>query len=1438
VEHVRSYYRRDDLSGALALGQLESLALPFDHHTLAFTPGLVAAVYGTRVDDSSFAINGGYVHSEGEPSWWSPAGRVFYSPGAGDTVADELSHARKHFFLTHRYRDPFHTNAVSTERFSSYDEHDLLLIETHDVLGNLTRATGNYRTLLPQAVTDMNGNRSAAAFDALGLVVGTAVMGKSTESLGDSFAGFEPDLVEAMVLDHLQDPFTNPHDLLRKATSRLVYDAHAYYRTRNATAPQPVVLYSLVRETHDSELPSPQLTAIQHAFHYSDGFGRAIQTKIQAESGAVPTRDATGRIILDADHLPVMSTSPALHRWVGTGWTVFDNKAQPVRQYEPFFSDTQHFESDVRIGVSPVVLYDPLARPLATLHPDHSWEKVLSTPWRRESWDVNDTLLLDPSMDPDVAAWFQRLPAADYLPTWHAQRIGGALGVEEKEAAEKAAVHAATPTIAHLDSRGRVCVTVAKNRYLENDAPVDEDLVTRVDLDIDGNELAVVDAAARVVARYDYDVAATRIHESSMDAGERWLLNDATGNALYAWDSRNHQLRNIYDALRRRIESRLTDGMNPESVVLRTVYGENQPNAESQNLRGKVFQSFDQAGLVTSERYDFKGNLLTTRRQFVGNYKTTVDWLASPALEAEVFTTTSTYDAINRVRTVTTPDSSVFTPSFNEANLLERIDIKVRGAAVASPFVTNIDRDAKGHRSKIEYANGTRTEYSYDRKTFLLRRLHTIRTADNAPLQDFNYTYDPAGNITHIRDDSQQTIYYNNQAALPESDYTYDAIYRLIASEGREHIGQAGQPQTSWNDEFRIGLPHPGDGTAMRRYSEAYELDAAGNLVRVRHQANGGNWTRAYHYNEPSLIDAASMGNRLSSTQVGANLPEAYTYDAHGNVSSMPHLTLMQWDFADRLQATARQVVNAGSPETTYYVYDSSGARVRKVTERQNGTRKSERLSIGSFERYSDYDATGAQATLSRESLQVMDDHQRVAIIETRVTGNDGSPPQLTRYQLANHQGSVALELDSAAAIISYEEYYAYGSTSYQARGLPGAAAKRYRYAGMERDEESGFAHHGARYYAPWLARWTSADPIGIDGGLNLYEYASDRPTALVDPEGTQPKRQLWLAEWGKFKITPAATRTGRGISKPQRAALRGLNDAFGPGPRNQKMHWGHPANQTHGTTPAGQRPPLKPQLAGENMSQGATVDKATKARAKQQGQFTRDAKGVDRTAPKGKKYNGSGPPDDPFVKEMADYEKSIAKRKPPKTTPRADPPPSRAPVHEQLELPLEKPAVPAPKPAAPEPKPTGSRSGLGGKIVGYAGAAGLVGDALVQLHEGHPGEAAKNVGIAGGVGFVVSKVPALAPLAIMAGTISAYDDDVKEHANSAGSWVEDHTGSRTLGAVSASVEATGESVFQGTFGTVGRGIGQGAAVLYIRATSDDYTIIPWKTQIWSDIFD
>ena len=305
-----------------------------------------------------------------------------------------------------------------------------------------------------------------------------------------------------------------------------------------------------------------------------------------------------------------------------------------------------------------------------------------------------------------------------------------------------------------------------------------------------------------------------------------------------------------------------------------------------------------------------------------------------------------------------------------------------------------------------------------------------------------------------------------------------------------------------------MNLLHPQDGQAMRAYTEHYDYDAVGNILGIIHAAPGGTWTRTYAYQEPSLIESGKVSNRLSSTTVGETI-EAYAHDAHGNIIKMPHLPLMQWDYLDRLQATSRQVVSSGTPETTYYVYDAAGQRVRKVTESSataGGTpsRTKERLYVGGFETYREYGAGGA-VTLERESLHVMDDEQRVALVETRTAGSGGSPPPLIRFQLGNHLGSASLELDGVGGIISYEEYTTYGSTSYQAvRTQTDVPAKRYRYTGRERDEETGFAYHGARYYAPWIAVWVSCDPS--QNPFESYQYVRAMPTRLVDLNGAEPE--------------------------------------------------------------------------------------------------------------------------------------------------------------------------------------------------------------------------------------------------------------------------------------------------------------------------------------------
>lgn len=1182
IEHLRTLYRPDDFGESqndplalLPLGTIEPQSLPGETYKLVFTPGLLAQVYqrsrnGQPPENLLLNPNailpvdiaagkntdrGGYVDLDSDGHWWIPTGRVFHSPNIGDTAVQERSYARQHFILPLRSRDPFgQTSTVAN------DAYDLLMTEAIDALGNQVTAANDYRVLQPTLMTDPNRNRTQIAFDALGMVVGTAVMGKSTEDLGDSLAGFEEDLSDDQVSDfyNAADPHLPAQNLLKDATTRIIYDLHRFHHSQQANLNDPERWQApfatiLSRETHDSELPAGQTTKIQISFSYSDGFGREIQKKLQAEPGPVPKRDAEGKIIVGQDGQPEMTENGVNPRWVGSGWTVFNNKGKPVRQFEPFFTDHHTFEFNVRIGVSPILFYDPAERVVATLHPNHTWEKLIFDPWRQESWDVSDTVLVtDPSNDNDVGEFFFRLPDADYLPTWYAQRQGGMLGPQEQTAARKAAIHADTPIVVHFDSLGRTFLTLAHNRFKHSDMPpadppIEEFYETRNIHDIEGNLREVIDANGRIVMRYAYHMAGpeeneddggtpNRIHQMSMEAGESWMLHDVLGNPIRSWDNRGHNFITEYDTLRRPIKN-WVHGTDPNSSDPRTLnqdvlfektdYGEGILNDAMLNMRTRVFKQSDGAGVITIKEYDFKGNLRHSSRELVQDYKGIPNWSGNVPMQTTDFSSHSTYDALNRPQTLTSPDGSILRPSYNEANLLEKVVANLQGAVTAIPLVNNIDYDAKGQRELIEYSvtgdtgipKLVRTTYDYDPLTFRLTKLRTTRTTDGAVLQNLFYTYDPVGNIMHIRDDAQQTIYFNGQVVEPNNTYIYDAIYRLIEATGREHHGNAGRPWTTYNDSNRVNHSHPNDGQAMRNYTEHYEYDRVGNFKRLMHGANNGqvSWQRLYDYEALSLIPEDSalnlMSNRLTKTTINgqglASIPESYAYNAHGNMTKMPQLKAMQWDFKDQLFMAQRQAVNAQDEEgqqrqgeRTYYVYDASGQRVRKVTELANGNPKDERIYLSMFEIYRKH--SGTSSGLVRETLHIMDDKQRIALVETRNEVNDNTPQQLIRYQFSNHIDSSSLELDYQGRIISYEEYSPYGSTLYQAIRSQTETPKRYRYTGKERDDESGLYYHGARYYAPWLGRWLSCDPEGLVDGPNSYSYALLNPIRNYDPHGTQ----------------------------------------------------------------------------------------------------------------------------------------------------------------------------------------------------------------------------------------------------------------------------------------------------------------------------------------------
>jgi RHS repeat-associated protein len=750
IERVRTLYRKDDLTGLLPLRDLHPLALPGETYKLAFTKGLLDSVYkrqangqeaesllpnlldvlpregGPGAPGSAVSDRGGYVDLDGDGHWWAPSGRQFLAAGIGDDAAAELGWAKEHFYLPHRWQDPFgHCTTLK------YDRYDLLPTETEDALGNCVTVgergavpiSGNdYRVLQPKLVTDPNGNRTEVAFDALGMVVGTAVMGKRPPAIaeGDTLDGFGADVahqqLELFMAAPRQPSPSNPreseanqvvHDLLDHATTRIVYDLDRFRRLG-----EPAFAATIARETHVSDLKQEKKSKLQISFSYSDGFGREIQRKAQAEPGPLGVNDP--------------ASPRANPRWVGSGWTVFNNKGKPVRQYEPFFTPTHSFEFftptqgfkfDARIGVSRILFYDSLERVVAILHPNHTWEKVVFDPWRQETWDVNDTLhktfgvtvaeftggvlpWFDSADDKHVGWCFKRLTddgaRDEYWPTWFQLRtdpdLARAQWPDEKRreaeriAARNALAHAATPTETHLDSLGRTFLTRADNGLDENGQR--QWLETRLRLDIQGNDRVITDPMGIDAFKHDVDMLGRKLAVFSVDAGHRRTLPAVDGQPVWSRDANGNVVRIAYDELRRPAATWVDRCAPYNDTVLATlaIYGERltpqgmapggaADPAIRDNHRGRIYAMLDGAGASFNRAYDFKGNVIASERRLA---KDTLadepDWRAvrnvvasahemsaietalQANLETTVFRATTAFDALNRVTQSTAPD--------------------------------------------------------------------------------------------------------------------------------------------------------------------------------------------------------------------------------------------------------------------------------------------------------------------------------------------------------------------------------------------------------------------------------------------------------------------------------------------------------------------------------------------------------------------------------------------------------------------------------------------------------------------------------------------------------------------------------------------------------------------------------------------------------------
>ncbi|KAK3168862.1 hypothetical protein OEA41_005310 [Lepraria neglecta] len=268
-------------------------------------------------------MKGECVQLDSDKGCWKPSSQIFFSQGKHDSTDKEASYASNHFYLPYRFRDPLFSPSFDTEISICYDKYDLVL-ESRDAMNNLTtvgtqdrsptaalQSSGyDYLVLKPTLIMDTNLNRTACSYENLGILTATATKGKPEETRGDLLIGFEPFMTEKQKAAYLENPLEGGPPVFGEASIRIVYDDLAYYRTKFSQNPLPTATASITWETHVADLAAGEQSKLQHSFLYRDGFGGEIQTKGQAE----PCKGS------------------AKPRWIASGWTMFNNKGDPVKK--------------------------------------------------------------------------------------------------------------------------------------------------------------------------------------------------------------------------------------------------------------------------------------------------------------------------------------------------------------------------------------------------------------------------------------------------------------------------------------------------------------------------------------------------------------------------------------------------------------------------------------------------------------------------------------------------------------------------------------------------------------------------------------------------------------------------------------------------------------------------------------------------------------------------------------------------------------------------------------------------------------------------------------------------------------------------------------------------------------------------------------------------
>lgn len=1112
LAHSLNYYDGgvgDEFDG-LALGELGDYGVAVRSEALVATDALWNDAYGSKPDvlkdktslpgayptefKDLLPDKGGYLYKSSAPyetGYYVEGGKAkfdFHVIGAtvyGNSVA---------------MRDP-----LDREATVAFDRYDLLPKTVTDPVGMETEAWYDYRLLTPFKAKDPNDNFTEFAFNRIGLLYKSAVKAKYDIDEGSA----DPDLQLGDYLDH--------------PTSLMEYDFFNFMENGD-----PVWVKTTQRQYHYYG-PSPEFGDKEDTIlscQYSDGFGRLLQTRAQAEE--IIYGDATfGDSGLPTDQtqnancVGVENTDPDMPNVVVNGWTVYNNKGQAVEQYEPYFDQGFDYKDvlETQKGQKVRVFHDVRGQAVRTLNPDNTEQRVIP--------GVPHDVTRPPVIDGPILNQVQDGHRDNYTPTpwlgytFDANDLGKqfvapdagltACGlIDPEDSSQGYEDHFATPKSAEIDELGH---TIKTTEHMGT-GDADDDIVMAYEYDIRGNVMKIVDALDRDVFTHKYDLANQTLWTDHIDSGVKTVVYDLMGRPTEMRDAKGSHIINSYDDLNRPVRLWAADDSG-QSLTLRniaifgddTTYGPTNP--KTSNHLGMPYKSYDEAGLVEITEYDFKGGPVTKKQQVISdttllsNFPTgptynvtpyTVDWVGLSSLPTILDTTVyqtdmGNYDAIGRPSKTTLPADvnsirKEIKPEYSKTGGLKKVHYD------GTEYIKEMAFNAKGQPLLQVLGNGVMTRYTYSDTNFSLLRTQSEEYTYTKTGTEHEYAYDTGTkkhNTAHLTDltgNILKMLERNTDCGLSgtpdqlDRKFKYDPINRLLEATGREATTTS--DMDLWAKTAQTGSGGNPAPSSMQAYTRKYAYDKMGNIAQLK-QTVGNTFTRNFHY------DTISSNNLLHSIKKADDITSYsnFTYDVNGNKLTSGTSRNYVWDYADQLKAFLDQTGTSEPTVYAQYLY-SGGQRVKKLVRTDSGGATETTVYIdGVFEHR--YDSSAKAQTVVY-----------VGGVATVRKGHAFDSMPSTTYQLSNHLGSVNFRLDSNGAIVDREEHYPFGDSSVRTWG-----AKRYRYTGKEKDAESGLYYYGARYYSAWICQFLSVDPLTSQTFYQgSYVYADDNPIMMNDPTG------------------------------------------------------------------------------------------------------------------------------------------------------------------------------------------------------------------------------------------------------------------------------------------------------------------------------------------------